>query len=412
MNRRISDLMDHIGETYVEVNMVTPLSSQRIKEITMRNVKKANSVRRGGMRLLFAAAIIAMLVVTAFAAENVFKAGDWFRGLFDEEISDGQVEVINDLGRVFEEQTQTNEGTTVIMHAAYGDAYVLHLYLSVEAPEGTVLPDDILYTFHDGNAEYAEDEERYRLLSPGKDAPYKTISQQIEIEALPDDDPGDNKKDFHVLVNGQAGTKCNFNDGYTKYFNISGIWQQIPNMNEDEDGYEMLASGTFSFEVGLTEAAEMIELKEAEGFVYGGEKSETWTHDSPCLNFCEQNLTGETDPETGLPVHSESWVYQVTVKKLSISPMSVEWEVEYTCDNDQLGCGLEFCVVMKDGSQVKAGAVGSRSDAPPWLTGGPGIGEGLNYFNVPIDLAEVDYILIGDEELEQTLKVYLPDAAE
>ena len=36
-----------------------------------------------------------------------------------------------------------------------------------------------------------------------------------------------------------------------------------------------------------------------------------------------------------------------------------------------------------------------------------GIGEswGVSYFNVPIDLSEVDYILIGDEELGQTQKI-------
>ena len=412
MKRKISELMEHIRVADLEMDANTPLSSTRIKELTMSKVK-ANKPRRNVLRvLLAAAAIISLLAVTAFAEENVIKAGEWFRGLFDEEMSDSQVEVINDLGRVFEEQTQTSEGTAVTMHAAYGDAYVLHLYFSVEAPEGTVLPDDILYTFHDGNAEYTDFEARYQLLTPGKGAPYKSISQQVEIEALPDDDPNDNRKDFHMLVNGQAGTKGNFNDGYTKYFNISGIWQQIPNVNDDEDGYELLAPGTFSFEVGLIEAAEMIELKAAEGFVYVGEKTRFWTHDSPCVSYCKENLTGETDPETGLPIHSESWNYQVTVKKLSISSTSVEWEVEYTCDNEQLNCGLEYCVVMKDGSRAELSVVGSRSDAPPWLTGGPGIGEGLNYFNVPIDLAEVDYVLIGDEELEQTLKVYLPDAAE
>ncbi|MBQ8562870.1 MAG: hypothetical protein IJ443_03125, partial [Firmicutes bacterium] len=376
-------------------------------------------------RVLVAAAIITVLTLTAVTAEEIYGAGDWFRSILNiqleedgkrventgvtirDSISDAQIEVVNDLGRVFKEQTQTSEGTTVTMHAAYGDAHILHLYLTAEAPEGAVLPDNILYSFHDGNEEYQELEERYVPLTPGENAPYKRISQQLDIEALPDDDPGDNKKDFHVVLYGQAGTDCSFNDGYSKFFNIRGIWQQIPNVDGDVDGYELLAPGEFAFEVGLAGGAEMIELKDAGGFVYGGEKSRTWTHDSPCF-LCEDVLTGENDPHTGLPIHSETWVYEVTVKSMRVSSTSVEWEVEYTCDDEQKGFGLEFRVVMKDGTTPAAGRGGSLNDTPQWLTGGAGVASGLTYFSVPIDLAEVDYILIGDEDLGQTMKLYLP----
>ena len=428
MKRKISDMLDAYADQSIKLEHSAPLSSRRIKELTMNKMEvKEKKSKRIGFRLLVAAAVIATIAITVVAAEAVFGAGDWFREILNiqleederrtegmdvtlqDSISQGQIEVVNELGRVFEEQSQTSEGTTVTMHAAYGDAHILHLYFTVQAPEGVVLPDDILYTFHDGNERYEDLKDRYIPLSPGEDAPYEHISQQVDVEALPDENPGDNKKEFHVVINGQAGTECEFNDGYAKYFNIWGIYEQVVNVNGDEDGYELLAPGTFSFDVGLTGEPEVIELKEAEGFVYGGAKTRTWTHDSPCQNLCEPNLTGETDPETGLPIHSESWVYEVTVKKMAISPMGVDWEVEYTCDDDQMGFGLEFRVVMKDGTSPVMGQGGSRSDAPSWLTGGPGIGTGLTYFSVPIDLEEVDYILIGDEELDQTMKLYLPE---
>ena len=426
MKKRISGLMDHIHDAELELNQQTPLSSQRIKELTMNNItNNRRKPRRTGFRLLVAAAIIAALTLTVVATEEILGAGDWFRSILNiqlasdaerakdggvaiqESISDAQIDVVTDMGRVFEEQTQTSVGTTVIMHAAYGDANILHLYFTVEAPAGTVLPDDILYSFYDGNEVYQEPEERYIPLTPGKDAPYKTISQQLDVEALPDENPDDNLKDFHVSIYGQAGTACSFNDGYSKYFHIRGIWQQIPNVNVDEDGYELLAPGDFSFEVGLSAKAAMIELQEARNFVYGGEKSRTWTHDSPCL-LCEDVLTGENDPETGLPIHKETWNYQVTVKRMCISPMSVEWEIEYTCNDNHKAFGLEYLVVMKDGTSPVAGKGGSMNDAPQWLTGGPGKAEGQTYFSIPIDLKEVDYILIGDETLGQTLKLYLP----
>lgn len=426
MKKRISSLMDHIHDADYELNQETPLSSQRIKEQTMKRITENDrKPRRALYRIMVAAAIISALTLTAVAADEVFGAGDWFRNILNTQlradserlanetialrdlIREEEIDVVNDMGRTFDEKTQTSEGTMVTMHSAYGDANILHLYFTVEAPTGVVLPDNILYSFHDGNEEYEEPEERYISLTPGENAPYKTISQVLDIEALPDEDPGDNKKDFHVSIYGQAGTDCSFNDGYSKFFNIRGIWQQIPNVDGDEDGYEQLAPGEFTFEVGLMAEAKVIELKEARDFVYGGEKSRTWTHDSPCF-LCDDVLTGENDPETGLPLHSETWNYQVTVKRMCISPMSVEWEVEYTCDDEQRGFGLEFRVVMKDGTSPVAGKGGSMNDAPQWLTGGAGEASGLTYFSVPIDLTEVDYIIIGDEELGQTMKLYLP----
>ena len=392
----------------------------------MNKITNNRKPKRTGFRVLVAAAVIVVMAVTAAATGEIFGAGEWFRSILNiqlekdtdraentgvtirDSISDAQIEVVNDLGRVFEEQTQISEGTAVTMHAAYGDANILHLYFTVVAPAGVVLPDNIFYTFNDGNEVYEDPDERYRPLTPGEDAPYDTISQQIDIELLPDEDPSDNRKDFHVTINGQAGTDCNFNDGYSKFFNIRGIWQQIPNVNGDEDGYDLLASGEFSFEVGLAAEATTIELKEAKDFIYGGEKSRTWTHDSPCL-LCDDVLTGENDPETGLPIHKETWNYQVTVKHVYISPMSVEWAVEYICDDTQMGFGLDFRVVMKDGTSPVKGKAGSMNDAPQWLTGGAGKAEGQTYFSIPIDLNEVDYILIGDEELGQTMKVYLEE---
>ncbi len=428
MKRRISDMLDGYQVQSVDFNNGTPLSPERIKELTMQKINhNEKKGKRTSFRFLVVAAVIAALTMTVVAAEEIFGAGDWFREILNiqlekdagraeqigenvqETISDGQIEVVNDLGKVFEEQTQTSQGTTVTMHAAYGDASILHLYFSVEAPAGTVLPDDILYTFHDGNAEYTKEEERYIPLTPDENAPYDTISQFVDVEALPDENPGDNKKDFHVVINGQMETECRFNDGYSKYFHIRGIWQQVVNVNEDEDGYELLAPGEFAFDVGLTGEPEVIQLKEAEGFSYGGEKSRTWTHDSPCLQVCGEDMTGETDPDTGLPIHSETWNYKVTVKKLTISSMGVESHVEYTCDDRWKGFGLYCKVVMKDGTSPATGEYGSGSDRPIEEDGGIGESWGISYFNVPIDLKAVDYILIGDEELGQTMKLYLPE---
>lgn len=416
MKRNISDLMDHYRGELPELQTDTPLSSQRIKELTMGKITKSEKKgKRIVFRILVAAALIATLTMTAFASEDWFDAGSWFREVLnlqlnkdqqnaggngpavsEGQVSEGTLDIVNQLAQGFRPQTQTDQGTTVTLQAAYGGEYMLHLLFHVEAPEGTVLPDGILYEFHDGNNPADWDN-----LVPGEGASYKQISRQTEMEALPDEDPTDNIKDFHVRIHGQMGTKCKFNDGYTKYFLISGIYQQVVNVHDDEDGYELLAPGNFKFDVGLSGELEEIELKEAEGFTYGGEKSRTWTHDSPCLPPCEENLTGETDPETGLPIHTESYNYEVEVVDVSISPMGVDWEVKYSSDQWNRSFGLSFQVVMKDGS-IPMTTVGSASDNGKKMAG-------ITYFTVPIDLAEVDYIRIGDEELGQTMILRLPE---
>lgn len=382
-----------------------------MSKITRKEKKRSRIV----FRILVAAALITTLTMTVFASEEWFDSGSWFREILnlqlekDQEIagksgvtvSEGQVSegtlyIVNQLSQGFQPQTQTDQGTTVTLQAAYGGDYMLHLLFHVEAPQGTVLPDGILYEFYDGN-----DPTDWDNLVPGEGVPYKYISRQTELEALPDEDPTDNSKDFHVRIHGQMGTKCKFNDGYSKYFIITGIYQQVVNVHDDEDGYELLAPGNFKFDVGLSGELKQIELKEAEGFTYGGEKTRTWTHDSPCHALCGENLTGETDPETGLPVHSETYNYQVEVVKAIISPMGLEWEVKYTCDQWNRTFGLDFQVVMKDGFNAMTMS-GSGYDSGKRYAGN-------DYFTIPVDLAEVDYIRIGDAELGQTMILRLSE---
>lgn len=418
MKRRISDLLEGIREDTVELNTQTPLSSNRIKELTMSKInseKKTHNTKRIAFRILVAAAAISLLTVTAFAAENVFGAGDWFRDILGnrleedrktvqqeglditlpETVSQEQINVVNELGQVFEETSIESEGTTMTLTAAYADANVIHLYFQAEAPEGTVLPDGILYQFYDYNAE------NWNILELPQGAPYELSGYNVEVEALPDADPTDNRKDFHVTIYTQSGMEMQFNDGVSKLYHITGIYEQVVDMNGDEDGYVRLAPGSFTFDIGIANEAKVVEL-DVDGLTYGGHRTRTWTHDSPCKEFCKENLTGQTDPDTGLPIHAESWDYTVTPKRLAISPLSADWACDYTCSDDRASFGLSFRVVMKDGSS-------------PLLVDGGGtyndekcMSSGTNYFSTPIDLDQVDYILIGDPEINSTHKVYLP----
>lgn len=422
MKRRISDMLDGYPAEDMEFREETPLSSQRIKELTMSKIeRKEKKSRRIAFKIVAAAAAISMLSVTAYAAEEIFGAGDFFRNIlgnqlqesreyaeknhldvtYPDSISEAQIEVVNELGQVFEEQTFTDQGTTMTMTAAYADENIVQMYLKLEAPEGTVLPDDIIYTFCDWNDLRRNDENTYSLFSVGEDAPYDTIGFASDcIKALPDSNPTDNKKEFLVTLTNSFSRGVKFNDGYSKYLNIAGIWQQLVNVDGDDDGYELIAPGEFTFDFGMANEVQVVELDVA-GLTYGGEKSRTWTHDSSCLEPCKENLTGETAPNTGLPIHSQTWNYTVTAKYLDLSPLSAKWECEYECDDWTMAFNLRFDVVLKDGTTVPTLNVGGGWD-------GEGKSGGTTYFAVPIDMEQVDYILIGDPDIGSTHIIYLP----
>lgn len=150
MNKKISDLLDGYEDGGVELSGETPLSSARIKELTMKRIthgEKAD-LRRVPFRLLAAAAAIAALTMTVFTAARMLGAGDLMAGLFEwwggKPLNATQVETLNSMGHVFDGSEQfsvTSNGATMTPVAALADEDAYYLRLRVEAPEGVVLPD-------------------------------------------------------------------------------------------------------------------------------------------------------------------------------------------------------------------------------------------------------------------------------
>ena len=91
MKRRISDMLDGYPENTVNLEQSTPLSSERIKELTMSKInQKEKKSRRIGVKLLALAAAISMLGVTAFAAEEIWGAGDFFRNILGVQLQESK----------------------------------------------------------------------------------------------------------------------------------------------------------------------------------------------------------------------------------------------------------------------------------------------------------------------------------
>ncbi len=406
MKRRISDLLDGCVDDTVNLEAATPLSSQRIKELTMSRIeKKTNPVKKGTRiisKILVAAAAISMLTVTAAAAEHVFGVSDWFRDILNaqakedvklvqqedlditvrETVKENQLQKLEELGQAKNESV-TSEGSTMTLTALYSDEYVMHLYFQLVAPEGTVLPDGpYAFTNHNNPMEVEGDS--------------FVANMTMDVEALPDSDPTDNQKDFHVTIlsstYGIADSKISkLNDGIAKKFYVSGIYQRVVDEYGDEDGFHKAVPGEFTFDI-----TNPVEVKrtavDVSGTNYGGHTVRQWTHEG-----IEHSEYCAPYDENG--VHTEEWDYSVTPAFLSIGPLSAEWRCDYTATNERVSYGLNFKIIMKDGTN------------PLWKDGGgmesDTASSGIMLFTNPIDLEEVDYILIGDESINSTHKVYL-----
>ena len=70
MTKRISDLLDTYSDPNIELQIKTPLSSERIKELTMKkiNIKQKHKKNYFRGRIIIVAAVLTAFVMTAFAA--------------------------------------------------------------------------------------------------------------------------------------------------------------------------------------------------------------------------------------------------------------------------------------------------------------------------------------------------------
>ncbi len=384
--KKISDLLDDYQEETVQLEERSPLSEERIKKLVMEKIGVRKKCRPVAFlsKAAAAAAVLSLLTVTAMAAEYVWGVRDWFQQAFNsraKQIQDAyerndidiqvqttmtqaQLAALEAMGQV-KNQTVTSEGSTITLTAVCSDEYVMHLYFQVEAPEGMVLPDGLDYNFemsHPGTSTNVSDGKRIKRPMVSAEGIKYYTPKEIITRVLPDEDPTDNKKDFHlIIVTGgvESNEHIQMNDGVQKSLKLYGLFtcEQV----EGKETYHNIVPGEFVFDITNQRPAQWIDV-DVEDLAYDQE--------------FRTNSGTKTCP--------------VEAKKLRISPLSAQWE--------SMGHILVYDIVMKDGSQ----AVG--------LPGTPGFSrtegkmsevKGFETFYLPIDLDEIDYVLIGD-----TYKVY------
>lgn len=387
MKHNISDLLDRYPAEDVELGGITPYSSTRIKEITMKKIMNANTsatqakarARIRPTRLLIAAAVVAALSVSALAATHMFKGGELFGDVFSKDrgsaLSQGQMDAIDRLVQTFQGQdgsipaAVTDNGASITPIAALADENIYYLRLRVEAPEGTALPD----------LDWDRDEAVYQLfgpeaadrltLEPAQGAyPADAFGYQLNFRPLPDSEPNDNVKEFVVQFTNLSDEGIALNDGVSKRLTIHGLWTQ-----DSDKVYTPIFTGEFAFDIGLNFQSQLLDL-------------------------AVDGLTWSTRAEDGF----RGVAYDVTntVKQMSLSPLSLSYRYTTTLpkDNNWIGAGLgPVEIVLKDGTAILC-IQGCDTDVGDSQIGTREL-EGFVVFDQPLDLSQVDYVQYGENKI-------------
>ena len=380
MKRNISDLLDRYPAEDVELGGNSPYSSNRIKEITMKNIRTETKSRKRGFkpaRLLVAAAVAAAFTVSALAAGRLL-GGELFGDVFsrgNDSLTPGQMETIDRLVQTFEGQdgaapaAVTDNGASITPLAALADGNIYYLRLRVEAPEGTALPD--LDWERDGACyQLFGPEAADRLtLEPAQGAyPADAFGYQLDFRPLPDSEPNDNVKEFVVQFTNLSDDGIALNDGVSKQLTIRGLWTQ-----SSDKVYTPIFTGEFAFDIGLNFQSQLLDLA-VDGL--------TWS------TRAEDEFRGVAYDVTN------------TVKQMSLSPLSLSYRYTTTLpkDNNWIGAGLgPVEIVLKDGTAIPC-IHGCDTDVGDSQTGTREL-EGFVVFDQPLDLSQVDYVQYGENKI-------------
>lgn len=142
MTKRISDLLDTYSDPNIELQIKTPLSSERIKVLTMKKINEeaAPKKRRITFRVMLTAAIVISLALSVFAVSG---GAEWFRSFFEENndaaLSAEQLAYIEQ-NAVTVGQRQAVDGHTVTLDSYISDGDRTYVKLEIQLAEGIKLP--------------------------------------------------------------------------------------------------------------------------------------------------------------------------------------------------------------------------------------------------------------------------------
>ena len=316
------------------------------------------------MRIVLIAATVTMLLaLTGFVVYKFFVAdrfGDYF-GVLD----DSQKQVMEQMGTT-EIPASTSNGVTIIPQAIIADDYFFYGRFRVEGPEDAnwqfpayqqdnlELPDTslpFLHTFGPGidDREFVYDENGNALSVSTSDVTWY------------DETAGDNVLEFVLKFTGSAYNPLYFSNGQSKTLIIQNIWREDLDKN-----YAVFLKGPWSFEVGLHSETD-IRTPNVDGI--------------SVLRLYNGTVYEDKDSS-------------MTLRYMSISPISLCYAYDYTCPNPDFaypGPGTVE-IVMMDGRHIEVSMQNGRWTESSCFD--------LCSIASPIDLYQVAYIQFGNQQIK------------
>lgn len=367
MKKRISDMMDCMEYADLELNQETPLSSQRIKELTMNKITNNRNKRRTGYRVLVAAAVIVALTATVLAAGNI---SGWFRQYFEKQtdvpLTPEQIEFIEE-NEQFVEDKQEQNGWTVELKSAIGSGRITYITLGITAPEDVNLTDWETFSL-----------KGFYLTDGQGNAPYTWY-----IITLDDLDGFDHTCDILMVAEPREANN-------TGYWNI-----QIDAL------YGSIYDRAYELELLRTKYASQTEFTGFTSEELARIDQKTLLAEGPWNFIVAVPDSGLTEIELVTEPVKSGVLYEVkdsinhisepvTVTSFLLRPLDASLYYEFSSKDSTLGLPVMFTgthatAIMNDGTQIALrGSFGSRD------------GELKLLADAPIVLEEVDYVILSD----------------
>ena len=295
MTKRISDLLDTYSDPNIELQIKMPLSSERIKELTMKkiNIKQKHKKNYFRGRIIIVAAVLTAFVMTAFAAGN---SAEWFKTFFevrsDKNLTEEQLAFIES-NAVTVAQGKTINGYTVMLDSYLNDGSTLYAKIRIQAPENKYLPKGAFYM--------------YDLCKGGSNFFQSRLCGSSQWRLIAD---ASNEKTYLLTYTAEQGRSL---EGATLV-----LWDLIA-YGEGDNADILLAEGTWEFDLLTPDAQELHLLK------------------SPVSGVMATNSNGEVE---------------VTLSAAVLRAMGLQVQVDMTEELSFTNVEIAYAkAVMKDGSE-------------------------------------------------------------
>lgn len=313
-----------------------------------------------------AAVLAAVLLVGTAAAVTASLWDRYFGGLDPAEQA-----VVDTLSGDLPGAVSSN-GAVMTPQAAFGTDGVFYLMLEVEAPEGTVLPtqgEDWLYSLSS-----FDDPKNWACLETAEGRRVENLTYSLDLTCLEDSDPTDNKITVvvEVLADGDL-------TGLTVH--IPGLW-----MWATDGTYTPLFTGEFTFPISEGMGEESVMTLDVAGVT-----TETpWG--SVVLETLELSPLGarwsyRIPPDTAQAAREEeqaAWEEPPAV-------VGVDEDGDTTAMEVKITPGAPLSAVLRDGTEVSVNDSFSGEEDGLQVCSGT--------FGIPLDLAQVSYLLWGGTEI-------------